>query len=161
MNAYRTLVVCLFGTFALTVAAAGARGQSTEPPATDPAALAERCIEHMTAVANRAVEHIEAHGENASARVAELVEAGEFRKAVAVARAASQHVKLDAYRAGHKITKPAYRCIKSLLRLGEPELAAEVEAAAKEQVDRVKGARRIALEAIRDALPDNESGVVE
>lgn len=161
MNAYRALIVCLFGTFALLLSTNATRAQSTEPPSTDPGAIAERCIAHITQVTDRAVEHIANHGETGAARVAELVEAGQVRKAVYVAREFAEHIKLDAYRAARKITVPAYRCTKTLVRMGEFELAAEVDAAAREQLGRVKEARRAALDAIKGALPDRTSAAVE
>ncbi len=159
MNAYRPLIVCLLGTFALALSHVTAYAQS-EPPTADPAAIAERCVTLITDRADRAVAHLGDHATRTVAKIDELVEAGQPRKAVALARRAAKHINRDAARAAKSIVTPTHRCVHVLRAMGEVELAEEVAAAGREQVNRVNDARSRAIDAIKQALP-NDAGDVE
>ncbi|MFN3166759.1 MAG: hypothetical protein ACE37H_06815 [Phycisphaeraceae bacterium] len=155
----RTLIVCLLTALALgftanTAAAQRERPERPDRETPDPAAVAERCIEALDKRADAWEKHITKSGERAVNKIESLLEDGERREAVLVARKAIDNINNDARRCVEGLKRQAERCTQLLERLGAPELAEAVNAAARENAKSVNDARAAAVAAIRDALPD-------
>lgn len=129
--------------------------------APDPQQVADRCIARASALADACVEANTNTTERAVERIAELLEAGKEKAAVAAARGAVQNVNRRSYAYVRSIERHCRLCVATLNRLAVPELAEEVERQCLEQLDEVRASREASVAAIREALPDPEEVPLE
>lgn len=123
-----------------------------EDTAPDPEAVAQRCVDDVTALANRCIVHNRGTARLAVATIERLLAAGHEQRARHVAYRATMDIVETSDDCVNRIHRKCRHCIHVLKRLGADELARRVHEVCKTQTHRVRRSQHAALQAIHQAI---------
>lgn len=118
----------------------------------DPAAIARRCMNHISNVSERCIEQNEKVADRCVAEIGELLAEGETRRAHRLAAHCKAAIHRQSEDCLRHIQHDCRHCAELLSFLGAEDLADEVEAHCEAAAHRVNQSRRAAIDAIDAAL---------
>lgn len=122
----------------------------------DPAQIAQHCIQHVSAVAAHRIQRNQAIAGECVAKIEHLVEAGHIGAARHMAVICAHRIMAGTNQALQHIHARCTECTQVLLSLGAPRLAQAVREVCMQRAQAMNASRHAALQAIRDALPGDE-----